>query len=148
RAANRAARGCRESLKWSDDGFEAWFARTAAFVVKLKTGQAMYERYWKLERPAFHGSRDLESYFRSRTHQAALLKLQYLVEHRLGAGVLAGAHGLGKTLLTQMLERELGESAGPLARLVFPQMSPAELLAYLAAKLGAEPAHPQESLRT
>lgn len=108
----------------------------------------MYERYWQLERPAFHGSRDVDSFFRSRTHQAALLKLQYLIEHRLGAGLLVGAHGLGKTLLTQVLERELADQAGPFARLVFPQMTPAELLSYLAAKLGAEPTHPHEALRT
>ncbi|MBX3443647.1 MAG: AAA family ATPase [Planctomyces sp.] len=108
----------------------------------------MYESYWKLQRPPFHGAPDVSSFCATRTHQGALLKLRYLVEHRLGAGVLTGAHGLGKTFLTHVLEADIAPSAGPLARLVFPQMSPAELLAYLSAKLGAEPGHPQDTLRT
>jgi general secretion pathway protein A len=60
--------------------------------------------------------------------------------------VLSGAHGLGKTFLTHVLESDLEPTSGPVARLVFPQMTPAEMLSYLAAKLGAE-TNAQESLR-
>lgn len=105
----------------------------------------MYERYWKLERPAFRGDQEPSSYFESRTHQAALLKLRYLIDRNLGAGLLIGGHGLGKTFLTHVLESQV---TGPVARLVFPQMSPNELLAYLASKLGAESDRPGEALRT
>ena len=107
----------------------------------------MYEGYWKLERSAFQGAADVGDFFASRTHHTALLKLKYLIENRKGVGVLSGAHGLGKTFLTRVLEKELESSLGPIARLVFPQMSPGEMLAYLAAKLGAETSA-QESLRT
>jgi MSHA biogenesis protein MshM len=105
----------------------------------------MYERYWKLERPAFQGDHAPGSYFESRTHQAAILKLRYLIDRRLGAGLLIGAHGLGKTFLMHVLESQVD---GPVARLVFPQMSPNELLAYLASKLGAELPNPGDALRT
>src|SRR5690349_3025683 len=107
----------------------------------------MYEGYWKLERSAFGGAPDVADFFPSRTHHAALLKLKYLIEHRQGAGVLSGSHGLGKTYLTHVLEADLEPTVGPVARLVFPQMSPTEMLAYLAAKLGAETTA-QEAVRT
>lgn len=107
----------------------------------------MYEGYWKLERSAFQGSSEAGDFFASRTHHTALLKLKYLIENRQGVGVLSGSHGLGKTFLTHVLEAELETSIGPVARLVFPQMAPGEMLAYLAAKLGAETST-QQSLRT
>jgi len=107
----------------------------------------MYEGYWKLERSAFQGATEVANFFASRTHHAALLKLKYLIENRQGAGLLSGSHGLGKTFLTHVLESDLEPSVGPVARMVFPQMAPTEMLSYLAAKLGAElPAH--ESHRT
>lgn len=96
----------------------------------------MYERYWQLERNPFDDS-DLRGFFRSETHQATLLKLRYLVENGKGTGLLVGGTGFGKTYLTQALAAELGESHGPFIHLVFPQLTPAELLAYLAAELGA-----------
>jgi MSHA biogenesis protein MshM len=107
----------------------------------------MYEGYWKLERSAFGGTTNVADFFASRTHHAALLKLKYLIEDRQGVGVLTGAHGLGKTFLTHVLEADLEPTIGPVARVVFPQMSPTEMLAYLAAKLGAETSD-QETLRT
>jgi MSHA biogenesis protein MshM len=107
----------------------------------------MYEGYWKLERSAFGGATRVADFYASRTHHAALLKLKYLIENRQGAGVLSGAHGLGKTFLTHVLESDLEPTIGPVARVVFPQMAPTEMLAYLAAKLGAETSD-QEALRT
>ena len=86
----------------------------------------------------FRNDCDSRFFFRSRTHQAALLKLRYLIEQEQGAGVLAGATGLGKTYLTHVLARELSDASGPVVRLVDPQLSAAELLAYLAAELGAD----------
>ena len=107
----------------------------------------MYEGYWKLERSAFQGPANVADFYASRTHHAALLKLKYLIENRQGAGVLSGSHGLGKTYLTHVLESDLESTIGPVARMVFPQMTPIEMLSYLAAKLGAEPST-QEVQRT
>lgn len=104
----------------------------------------MYERYWQLERNPFDDS-DLRGFFRSETHQATLLKLRYLIENGKGTGLLVGGTGFGKTYLTQALAAELGQSHGPFIHLVFPQLSPAELLAYLAAELGATEAGPHEA---
>jgi general secretion pathway protein A len=66
-----------------------------------------------------------------------LLKLRYAVENRRGAALLAGAAGVGKTLLVNSLKRQLGEPHAPFVHVVFPKMTTSELLAYLAAELGA-----------
>lgn len=98
----------------------------------------MYEAYWHLQRPAFESDGDPSFYFASPSHQGALLKLRYAIEYHKGVGLLVGGHGLGKTYLTYVLERDLDPGRFPVARLVFPQLSPAELLRYLAVRLGAD----------
>ena len=99
----------------------------------------MYERYWHLDRPAFESDFDADFYYPARSHQGALLKLRFSLEHRKGIALLVGEHGVGKTYLTQVLEQELDGSPRPFLRLVFPQLSPADMLSYLAMRLGASP---------
>jgi general secretion pathway protein A len=98
----------------------------------------MYEHFWQLDRNPFADDDDLRSFYRSETHQATLLKLRYLVENGKGMGLLAGGTGFGKSYLIDVLTHQLGESHGPFIHLVFPQMSPAELLNYLAVELGSD----------
>ncbi|MGQ0636901.1 MAG: ExeA family protein [Planctomycetaceae bacterium] len=96
----------------------------------------MYERYWQLDFNPFENDADPRGFFRSEPHQAALLKLRYLIDNRKGAGLLAADTGLGKSYLLRTLARQLDDACGPWVHLVFPQMSAGELLAYLAADLG------------
>jgi general secretion pathway protein A len=99
----------------------------------------MYESYWQLRDKPFDNAADPQFYFPGQSHQAALLKLRYAVENRRGGALLAGAAGTGKTLIAAMLQATLGESCSPFLRLVYPQMSTAELLAYLADELDGSP---------
>lgn len=99
----------------------------------------MYEAYWQLHSRPFENCADARFYYPSEVHQGALLKLRYAAENRRGAALLAGAAGIGKTLLVNSLRRQLGESFAPFAHIVFPRMSQRELLAYVAAELGALP---------
>ncbi len=92
----------------------------------------MYENYWRLSAKPFEEPGELGSYYPTETHQGALLKLRYAIEARRPAAVLAGSGGTGKTLLVQMLGRQLAETFRPLLHLVYPQLTPAELIAYLA----------------
>jgi len=95
----------------------------------------MYEAYWRLTQKPFENAADPRFYYPAESHQAALLKLRYAVENRRGAALLAGPSGAGKTLVTTMLRGMLGEQCAPFVHLVFPQMSSADLLAYLADEL-------------
>ena len=96
----------------------------------------MYESYWKLSERPFQNDAEPDFFFRGETHQAALLKLRYTIEHRLGAAILSGGVGYGKSFLIQTLAAELSESYTPVVPLIFPQFSPPELLAWLAVELG------------
>ena len=97
----------------------------------------MYESHWHLAARPFDHSADARFYYPSESQQGALLKLRYALENRRGAALLTGAAGLGKTLLTQTLTRQLCLSLSPKVHLVFPQMPAGQLLAYLADELGA-----------
>jgi general secretion pathway protein A len=99
----------------------------------------MYEAYWRLEHRPFENTNDPRFYYPGESHQGTLLKLRYAVENRRGGAVLAGGSGTGKTLLVQALARQLNDSCQPFVQLVFPQMSAAELMAYLADELAAPP---------
>jgi general secretion pathway protein A len=99
----------------------------------------MYESYWQLRQKPFENNADPQFYFPGEPHQAALLKLRYAIESRRGGALLAGASGTGKTLVTTMLRTMLGETYSPFVRLVYPQMTTAELLAYLADELDGSP---------
>lgn len=107
----------------------------------------MYEAYWQLETKPFDGTADPRFYFPAETHQGALLKLRYAIENRRGAALLTGGSGLGKTLVVQTLLRQLGDRFQPRVPIVFPQMPPDQLLAYLAEALtGQGPTGPAANL--
>ena len=84
----------------------------------------MYSQYWKLDKQPFENDSNPEFFFRSRTHQAALLKLQYLVEGNSGAGLLCGGTGSGKTYLTRLLLQELDEQYSPVVFVYYPFLTP------------------------
>jgi len=95
----------------------------------------MYQQYWQLQSKPFETTADTGFYYPAETHQGALLKLRYAVENQRGAALLAGAAGLGKTLILQTLLRQLDEFCSPRVHMVFPQMPADQLLAYLAESL-------------
>lgn len=111
----------------------------------------MYENYWQLAAKPFENASDTRFYYPGEAYQAAILKLRYAVESRAGAALLAGPAGSGKTLLAQVLIRQLAETCRPVVQLVFPQMPPEQLLAYLAEELSGSEGGPRtidQSVRT
>lgn len=99
----------------------------------------MYEEYWQLEAKPFEPASDRRFLFPCPAHGSAMHKLRYTVENRRPAVLLAGPAGIGKTLLWHTLVEQLGDKLGKHAHLVFPLMSPREMLVYLAQQLGAPP---------
>ena len=107
----------------------------------------MYETYWKLKHKPFEGGTDARSYYPGEAHQGALLKLRYVIESHHGAALLAGGFGVGKTLLVRLLAEQLPDRFQPLVHVVYPQMPADDLLAVLAAELGAAaPATPSPTV--
>ncbi|MEX0938843.1 MAG: AAA family ATPase [Pirellulales bacterium] len=98
----------------------------------------MYNDYWGLREKPFEPGAGEGYYYPAESHQGALLKLRYAVESRRGAALLTGPAGSGKTLLVRALRRQLAEDFQPFVHLVFPRMTPGELLSYIAIGLEAE----------
>lgn len=88
----------------------------------------MYQEYWKLKEKPFQNTPDPRFLYYSTQHEEALLKLVYAVKERLGAAVLTGVFGCGKTLLGQALLQELSEDKYKIAFIANPQMDYVELL--------------------
>lgn len=98
----------------------------------------MYQQYWQVTRHPFENRFDSRYFFPGESHQAALLKMRYVIQNQLGAGVLVGSTGIGKTFALRTLQDQLDERTTPFVHIGFPQLSSAELLGLLAAELGAE----------
>ena len=70
----------------------------------------MYEAYWGLKDKPFENNMDVGFYYPSDSHQAALLKLRYVVENGRQGGVLTGLPGLGKSMIVRSLFGKLPET--------------------------------------
>jgi len=106
----------------------------------------MYGEYWNLTRLPFENSCDPLFFFRGRSHEAALLKLQYVIEQSKRLAVLVGEHGTGKTCVWRALEAELQSASTdapkavePIVRLMFPRLSTDDLLRYFVNGLTGRP---------
>ena len=95
----------------------------------------MYEQHWRLNQPAFRSSGSAQFFYPSRSHEAAVLKLRYLVEQRQGIAVLTGNPGSGKTCVIDAFCEQLPSGCGPVVPIWFPQLTSAELLGLLTSKL-------------
>lgn len=97
----------------------------------------MYESYWRIKSRPFENKASTEFYYPSETHQAAMLKLRYAIENRRAAALLCGPTGIGKSLVSDMLLRQLGETYRPTYHLVFPTLSGEQLVRYLVEQIDA-----------
>jgi len=89
----------------------------------------MYEQYWGLKEKPFQNTPDTKYLFLSSQHEDALMKLTYAVAQNLGAAMLTGVFGCGKTLLAKVILRDLGVQKFCTAYISNPVMSePGELL--------------------
>lgn len=68
----------------------------------------MYESYWNLKEKPFQNTPDPRFLYLSSQHEDSLMKLTYVVAQNLGAGMLTGVFGCGKTLLARVILKDLG----------------------------------------
>ncbi|MFH1858200.1 MAG: AAA family ATPase [Candidatus Omnitrophota bacterium] len=96
----------------------------------------MYEAYWGLKEKPFQNTPDPRFLYNTPQHEEALSRLIYAIRERVGAAILTGVFGCGKTLIGRTLMRELHGEKYRVAYLTNPQMSYVELLLLIAHELG------------
>lgn len=95
----------------------------------------MYEQYWNLKEKAFRNTPDPKFFYPSSMHEEALLKMTYSIAEGMGAAMLSGVFGCGKTLLGQSLLNDLGTERYRFAFVNNPKLSAAEILRYIVRNL-------------
>src|SRR3989338_5928127 len=63
----------------------------------------MYEQYWGLREKPFQNTPDPKFFYYSQEHEEALSRLVYAIEEQMGAAMLTGAFGCGKTRIEEIL---------------------------------------------
>ena len=103
----------------------------------------MYEAHWGLTEKPFQNTPDPRFLFRSAASQEALSRLLFVVREGLGAALLTGVFGCGKTLTMQALIDTLG--AGYKVGVVTnPALSGTELLREILYQLGRKEQLPRD----
>ncbi len=98
----------------------------------------MYEQYWKLSKKPFRNTPDPDFYYHSSQHDESLMKLTYAVRENLGAAILTGAYGCGKTLLCRLLLKQSGPSVVGVLSCAQAEMTAIDLLRNVAREAGVE----------
>ena len=69
----------------------------------------MYSEYWKLKEKPFNNTPDPHFFYFSPQHEDALMKMSYVITENIGAGMLTGVFGCGKTVIAHALMHNLKE---------------------------------------
>jgi general secretion pathway protein A len=101
----------------------------------------MYANYWGLAEIPFRNTLDTRWFYESPVHEEALARLLFLIENQRRCGVLSGPAGTGKSLILEILSREISHRAGEFARIDLVGRTTREMLWEIAAELGLCPAH-------
>lgn len=90
----------------------------------------MYREYWKLTEKPFENTPDPKFFYHSPDHEEALMRIQYVIRERKGAGLLTGEYGSGKTVLTRLIVKELSRQPDSykIALIVNPSLSAVDFL--------------------
>ncbi len=94
----------------------------------------MYEAHYGLGPHPFSDSPRAETYVALPSHDSALRRLRFGIEHGGGPALLFGTSGIGKTCVAHALAQDLN---WPTAHIAFPAMPADELMSFLADELGA-----------
>lgn len=96
----------------------------------------MYEQYWGLSEKAFQNTPDPRFLYRSTQHEESLMRLIYTVREKMGAAMLTGVFGCGKTLVAQSLLKEISNEQYKTAFIANPRLDEVDLLRMIIYNLG------------
>lgn len=88
----------------------------------------MYEKYWSLKEKPFQNTPDPRFFYNSFEHEEALTKILYTITEHLGAAMLTGVFGCGKTIISNILHDRLPAENYKVAFINNPQLEYTELL--------------------
>ncbi len=97
----------------------------------------MYEQYWGLKEKPFQNTPDPRFFYKSAEHEEALGRLLYTIEQGLGAALLTGIFGCGKTVIGNTLYDRLSPDKYKIALITNPQLEYIELLRSIVRNLKA-----------
>ena len=93
-----------------------------------------------LSKNPFKDTLDTDLFFRTKQHEEALIKLRIGIEDRHALILLSGASGSGKTMVSQVVLRNLEDDRFlPVFVLVHPGMAKGALLGAVLEELGGDP---------
>lgn len=104
----------------------------------------MYRTHWGLRESPFRSCLDPRFFFQSPTHEEALARLQFLVGENRRLGLLLGGPGSGKSMVLEVLSRQLRRAGAQVANINLLGVDPHEFLWLVAAELGASPNQHEE----
>ena len=99
----------------------------------------MYTQYWGLQESPFRGSMDTRFYLNSNSHEEALARLQFMVDHQRRLGLLLGPSGTGKSLVLEVFAKQLRGQGRQVAIVRLLGLTNVEFLCHLAYQLGEDP---------
>jgi len=95
----------------------------------------MYLEYWGFKEKPFQNTPDPHFFYSSYEHEEAMTKMLYTVEEGMGAGMLTGVFGCGKTIISQELLEKLPNDKYKIALITNPQLEYVELLRAIVRNL-------------
>ena len=99
----------------------------------------MYDSHSGLRQSPFHNLGDPRYFHCGSTHEEALARLQFLVDHGRRLGLLAGTPGSGKTVLLDVFARQMQGLGNQVARLNLLSLDSREFLWDLVSQLKLHP---------
>lgn len=79
-------------------------------IFYVRCEDAKYKDFFEIEDLPFTNTPDSKYFFKSPSHEEALIRLKYAVENRKGLAVIKGNIGMGKTLLSRLFLASLDEN--------------------------------------
>lgn len=96
----------------------------------------MYEEYWGLTEKPFLNTPDPRFLYYSAQHEEVLSRLLYAIQEGVGAALLTGVFGCGKTVIAYVVLKELSGEKYKTALISNPRLDETDLLRMIAHHLG------------